>query len=110
VFSGTRGKDGTELKVYSVSPKVKGTPVYRLVVEWTEKGTGVRSEEREAEFVRFFSEDGIFVAERFEGWLRKVVPVLKEVEKDGAGVLGGVEGTTSGVEMGNATAATKRRI
>ena len=109
VFAGTRGRDGAELKVYSVAPKVKGSPVYRLVLEWTEKGRGVRSEEREVEFTRFFSEDGIFVAERFEGWLREVVPVLKGAEKEGAGVVGGLEGTTSGVEVGNATTATKRR-
>jgi len=108
VFSGTRGRDGVELKVYSVSPKVKGTPVYRLVVEWTEKGRGTVSEEREAEFVRFFAEDGTFVAERFEAWLREVLPVLKRSEEESAG--SGADGTTSGVEVGNTTTATKRRI
>jgi len=110
VFAGTRARDGVDLKVYSVSPKVKGTPGYRLLVEWTEKGKGSVSEEREAEFVKFFAEDGTFVAERFETWLREVLPVLKGAEKDGAAVGTGADGTTSGIEVGNATTATKRRI
>lgn len=109
MFEGSR-KDGMKVWMYSLPTKRKYEAVYRLVVVWEGgkrvKGSGSGRKEVEIGFEKFFEGNGVFVPARFEEWLRSVVPVIQESEKD---VLGG-KAVTSGVEIeSTGVNGTKRR-
>lgn len=109
MFEGSR-KDGIKVWMYSLPAKRKYEAVYRLVVVWeggkSGKEGGRGRKEVEIGYEKFFEGNGVFVAARFEEWLRSVVPVIQESGKD---VLGG-KAVTSGVEVeSTGVNSTKRR-
>lgn len=107
MFAGAR-KDGTSLKVYSLSPHRKYDPVYRLLLDWTEKGGSAKSKEVSVEFTKFFSQDGLFVPNRFEGWLKEAVPVL--ASEKSVDVVNGTTGDATGVDVESTAKGIKRKI
>lgn len=80
VFTGERG-DELLLKLRSLPAHKKYDPVYRLIATWNAKAKASETREISAPFPKFFSEDGYFVAQEFEGWLKTELPMLTgEVE------------------------------
>jgi hypothetical protein len=97
VFAGTR-KNGSGLKCYSLNPKRKYEPQYRMLVEWTDASGKRGSKEVVGEFVKFFQEDGVFAPARFEEWVRQVVPGLQGEKSEVGG--DGLAGVATGVDIG----------
>ncbi|KAI9662125.1 MAG: Alpha subunit of the F1 sector of mitochondrial F1F0 ATP synthase [Alyxoria varia] len=101
--SGGRGKSSsskpiTTLQFHSHQPHQKYSPTYRLSATWNVTGANGYSDpsksgskEISAPFTNFFASDGYFVAEEFEAWLKREIPVLEKPP----GVTGRVENVTA---------------
>lgn len=96
VFSGSVKSGGG--KKFSIASRTdKFTPIYKLGV-WVE---GEGEKQVEAEFMRWFTEDGVFEAKPFQSWLAGSVPVIGEADPKNAGASAGETQQTGSVETRN---------